>query len=113
MAIITIDTDVQASENVFMAYKDAQYQTRLRVGQFLYPALVQTIGMYDALDDRLAEGGDLADMADYHADKLSPLAAGVEALLAGIASMMGLIEQMEAGMPEGETLFPGVPKPVE
>jgi len=113
MAIITIDTDLQASEDVFMAYKEAQYQTRLRVGQFLYPALIQTIAMYDGLDARLAEGGDLAGMADYHADKLAPLAAGVEALLAGIESMVGLIEQMEAGMPEGETLFPGVPNPAE
>jgi hypothetical protein len=109
MAKITWDSDDQSTEDVPLAYKDAQYLTRGQIG-VIFGACNEALAKNTALAERLGEGGDLESMAEYHTAKAAQLGGGEAVLVKAIEDLVAMIQGMQNAMPEGMTLFPGVPR---
>ena len=109
MAQFVIEADDQATEDVWGAYKEAQFLTRGQVG-VVFQACREALAKNAALSARLDEGGDLHSLEVYHAAKVAGLGGGETVLVAAIEKMVAMIQSMQDAMPEGVTLFPGVPR---
>lgn len=105
MAEFAIDSQDGATEVAFLEYKAAQYGLRQRVAG-CYEAVAGTLALYAAFEARLADDGDLAALAEYHAAVAAPLAGAETVLRETMAGLVGVIGQMQAAVPG---LFPGVP----
>ena len=106
MAIYTVDTNDQATEDAFLAYKEAQFLTRGQVGVIFHAcneALSKNAKMTSITD------GDAA-VAEYHIAKSAELGGGEIVLIKAIGDLAALIQGMQSAMPAGNDLFPGVPR---
>lgn len=112
MATYVVDTEDQATENALMDYKQAQILTRGQVG-VVFQACKEALAKNERLAARLGEGGDWAAMAEYHSAKAAQLGGGEATLVEAIGELVAMIQAMQDAMPEGLTLFPGVPKTAE
>ena len=74
----------------------------------MYTAIARCERGYVELSDMLA--GELKGLAGYHEAVSAPVADAVALLRDSMAGVMALMEQMQAAMPEGVELFPGVPR---
>jgi hypothetical protein len=106
MAQYIVDSDDQTTENLLALYRDERIGVQTTAGQ-MYQAIVRTEAAYVAFDALLAQGGALADLADYHTAKQAPLNALILTLRAKMAEVTALMEQMTAAVPG---LFPGGPQ---
>lgn len=107
MAEYRIDAGNDAAEVAFLAYKAAQHGLRQRVAG-LYDAAAGTLALYAAFEGRLADGGDLAGLAEYHAAKAAGLAGAENDLRELIEALVAQVAGMQAAVPG---LFPGMPGP--
>ena len=108
MGKYVIDTDDPASEPIWQAYKQAQYNTRDQVG-VAYRSVGAALAMYADLAKRLTEGN-LAPAAEYHVAASAGLLKSEAALIGHLQAAISLIDEMQA---EREGLFPGVPVKTE
>ena len=102
--IITNDGE---TESVFLVYKEEQRRLRAHVSMQWQQAAA-TLDAYDAFAEKLADGGELEAVAEYHTAVAGQLAGAEQLLLAKIADVKALIEQINAAAPG--VLFYGVPK---
>ena len=107
MAEYIITTCDGETESVFLAYKEEQRLLRAQVSMQWQQAAA-TLDAYDAFAEKLAAGGELEAVADYHTAVAGQLAGAEQLLLQKIAEVKGLIEQINAVAPG--VLFYGVPK---
>lgn len=101
-----ITTNDGETESIFLAYKEEQRRLRAHVSMQWQQAAV-TLAAYDVFAKKLATGGEFEAVAGYHITVAGQLAGAEQLLLAKIADVKALIEQMQAAAP-GD-LFPGVP----
>lgn len=107
MAQFVIEAENQATEDVWAAYKQAQYMTRGQVG-VVYGAAVEALAKFASLTGRLEADGDLEPLAEFHAAKAAGLAGAEDDLRELIEALVAQIAGMQAALPG---LFPGVPGP--
>jgi hypothetical protein len=88
-------------------YADAERETRAAMGR-VYNAIVKALALEAVMGQRVS-GGDLADMADYHAANLAKL-GGAEVSIRQLAGgLKATIEAVQlAGLAQGINIFPGV-----
>lgn len=102
-----ITTGDGETESVFLAYKEEQRRVRAHVSMQWQQAAA-TLDAYTAFAEKLAAGGELEAVAEYHTAVAGQLAGAEQLLLAKIAEVKALIEQINAAAPG--VLFYGVPK---
>lgn len=109
MAQVIIDSADTTTETRLVAYRDARGGVQSVAGQ-MYAAIARSEAAYQALEAKLAPGGEFETLADYHTALQAPVADAVAALRGSMAGVMALMEQMQAAMPKGVVLFPNVPR---
>lgn len=109
MAEYVVTSDDQTTETALVEYREERGGVQSLAGQ-MYAAVVRTEAAYAALGEKLEPGGAYAALAGYHAAKQAGLEDGIGALRAKMAELAGLMVQLSAAMPEGQVLFPGVPR---
>lgn len=112
MAQFIIDSTDPATEQLVATYRDRRGGVQAVAGQ-MYQAIARSEAAYAALETELAAGGALESIADYHTALQAPVADAVTTLRSSMTGVMALMEQMQAAMPVGVELFPGVPRAEE
>lgn len=107
-----VDAADQSTETTLILYQAERGGVQSVVGQ-MYGAIQRAEDAYVAFEAMLAEDGQFANLAAYHTAKQAPVAAAVDNMRAQMAALMATMEAMQAAMPEGIILFPGVPRGTE
>lgn len=107
MTTYTIDANDQGTESLLIAYQQDRGGVQSVAGQ-MYQAIQRAEAAYSHFETQLQN--EYAAVADYHHAKQAPVADAVVLLRYKMAEVAGLMEQMQAAVPEGLTLFPGVPR---
>jgi hypothetical protein len=104
--IYELRADDQQSESLFAAYQERRGEVQTIAGQ-MYINIQRAEAAYATFEAQLLN--EYAPLAAYHNAKQAPVAQAVTLLRSKMAEVAGLMEQMQAAMPEGIILFPGVP----
>lgn len=111
MTQFIVDARDQSSETLLTKHIEERGGVQSVVGQ-MYQSIRRAEAAYVAFENELLPGGRFEALAAYHAAKQAPVADAVAALRAKMAEVTALMETMNAAMPDGAPLFPGVPKGV-
>jgi hypothetical protein len=91
-----------------MQYKDDQYAIRSQVG-VAYRAITVALEMYARFAQRLAPGGDLNGVAEYHQARSAGVLDAEQALIGHMMAAVQIVRGMQTAVTDYE-LFPGVPR---
>ena len=104
-----VDAADQQTESLLIAYQAERGGVQSVVGQ-MYSAIRRAEDAYVEFGVMLAEDGQFANLAAYHTAKQALVADAIAGMRAQMAALMATMEAMQAAMPEGIILFPGVPR---
>jgi hypothetical protein len=106
MATYTIDAENQETESLLVAYQERRSEVQSIAGQ-MYLQIERAERAYTSFEAQM--GAEYEPLTEYHDAKQAPVSEAVALLRAKMAEVAELMEQMQAAMPAGITLFPGVP----
>jgi hypothetical protein len=106
-----VDSANQQTESMLIDYHSERGGVQAIAGQ-MYAAIHRAENAYVAFEEML-NGGRLAPLAEYHAAKQAPITDAVVGMRAQMADLLATMRAMQASMPDGIVLFPGVPRETE
>lgn len=94
------------SESKLATYREERLGAQTTAAR-VHSSIREALAAEERFAALLAEGGPLAELAAYHAAKISPLTDSLSALRAGMMQIKQSMEQLEDVAPG---LFPGITK---
>jgi hypothetical protein len=104
MAEYIVDSADQTTESLIVEYRNARVGAQ-RSTAYVHSAITAALAAEDSFNALFVEGAPFETLATYHAAKVAPLTASLDALRAAMVAVKQSMESLNAAVPG---LFPGV-----